>query len=132
MTNSGSLGHACILLLPGEDSGAGYEFDAVYTADVLRNAAGEPLSFLHVSRAEIDLPPDTNPYADAVYRRAAENLAAVLGDKQGEQKMTNIVDNIEELTANANRIARLLVDAALELWPSEGGSRRRGWIGWVG
>src|SRR3954469_23461385 len=33
-----------------------------------------PLSFLHVSRAEIDLPPDTNPYADAVYAKAVANF----------------------------------------------------------
>ena len=39
-------------------------------------AAGNPLSFLHVSRAEIDLPPDTNPYADAVYAKAARELSA--------------------------------------------------------
>ena len=40
-------------------------------------AHGNPLSFLHVSRAEIDLPPDTDPYADAVYDKAARNFAAL-------------------------------------------------------
>jgi uncharacterized protein (DUF1015 family) len=34
----------------------------------------DPLSFLHVSRAEIDLPPGTDPYSDAVYARAAANF----------------------------------------------------------
>ena len=33
-----------------------------------------PYSFLHVSRAEIDLPPGTNPYADAVYAAAAHQF----------------------------------------------------------
>jgi uncharacterized protein (DUF1015 family) len=37
-------------------------------------AAGNPLSFLHVSRAEIDLPASTDPYADAVYNLALENF----------------------------------------------------------
>ncbi len=37
-------------------------------------AAGNPLSFLHVSRAEIDLPAATDPYSDAVYQRALENF----------------------------------------------------------
>ena len=47
----------------------------VVTADEARAlAADNPLSFLHVSRAEIDLPASANPYDDAVYRRAAENL----------------------------------------------------------
>jgi uncharacterized protein (DUF1015 family) len=48
----------------------------VVTADEARALAhGKPLSFLHVSRAEIDLPPDTNPYSDQVYERAAANFA---------------------------------------------------------
>lgn len=35
---------------------------------------GNPLSFLHVDRAEIDLPPGTSPYEKAVYEKAKENL----------------------------------------------------------
>jgi uncharacterized protein (DUF1015 family) len=47
----------------------------VVTADEARAlAAGNPLSFLHVTRSEIDLPPATNPYDAAVYARAADNL----------------------------------------------------------
>jgi uncharacterized protein (DUF1015 family) len=46
----------------------------VVNADEARALASDPLSFLHVSRAEIDLPADTNPYADAVYARAAANF----------------------------------------------------------
>jgi uncharacterized protein (DUF1015 family) len=34
-----------------------------------------PWSFLHISRAEVDLPEGTNPYAPEVYAKAAENLA---------------------------------------------------------
>jgi uncharacterized protein (DUF1015 family) len=53
----------------------------VVTADEARALAhGKPLSFLHVSRAEIDLPPDTNPYSDTVYERAAANFAALKRD----------------------------------------------------
>lgn len=32
-----------------------------------------PFSFLRIVRAEVDLPPDTDPYADVVYQRAVEN-----------------------------------------------------------
>ena len=49
-------------------------YDVVSTAEARTLAAGNPLSFLHVSRAEIDLPDGTDPYADAVYARAAENF----------------------------------------------------------
>jgi uncharacterized protein (DUF1015 family) len=56
---------------------AAVPYDVVSTDEARMLAAGDPLSFLHVSRAEIDLPPDTNPYADAVYARAVENFAAL-------------------------------------------------------
>ena len=51
----------------------------VMTADEARAMArGKPWSFLHVSRPEIDLPPDTDPHADAVYAKGAANLARML------------------------------------------------------
>lgn len=37
-------------------------------------AAGNPLSFLHVTRSEIDLPEATDPHSDAVYALARKNL----------------------------------------------------------
>jgi uncharacterized protein (DUF1015 family) len=54
---------------------AAVPYDVVNADEARELAAGNPLSFLHVSRAEIDLAPDISPYDDAVYRRAAENLA---------------------------------------------------------
>jgi uncharacterized protein (DUF1015 family) len=52
---------------------ASVPYDVVNT-DEARALASDPLSFLHVSRAEIDLPAGTNPYADAVYARAVSNF----------------------------------------------------------
>src|SRR6185369_14632072 len=52
---------------------ASVPYDVVNT-DEARALATDPLSFLHVSRAEVDLPADTNPYADAVYARAVSNF----------------------------------------------------------
>ena len=54
---------------------AAVPYDVVNTEEARALASGNDLSFLHVSRAEIDLPPDTNPYADVVYRTAAERFA---------------------------------------------------------
>lgn len=54
---------------------AAVPYDVVTTEEARALAAGNELSFLHVSRAEIDLPPGTNPYADIVYRTAAERFA---------------------------------------------------------
>ena len=56
---------------------AAVPYDVVNTEEAQSLAAANPLSFLHVSRAEIDLPADTNPYADTVYAKAAENLKAL-------------------------------------------------------
>lgn len=53
---------------------AAVPYDVVSRDEAAALAAGNPLSFLHVSRAEIDLPPDADPYADAVYAKAAENF----------------------------------------------------------
>lgn len=49
-------------------------YDVVSTAEARELAAGNLWSFLHVSRAEIDLPDATDPYSDTVYRKAAENF----------------------------------------------------------
>jgi uncharacterized protein (DUF1015 family) len=54
---------------------AAVPYDVVNTEEARALASGNDLSFLHVSRAEIDLPPETNPYADIVYRTAAERFA---------------------------------------------------------
>jgi uncharacterized protein (DUF1015 family) len=52
-------------------------YDVVSTAEARDLASGNPLSFLHVTRSEIDLPDGTDPYSPQVYRKAAENFAAL-------------------------------------------------------
>ena len=59
---------------------AAVPYDVVNTDEARALADGNPLSFLHVSRAEIDLPAGTDPHADAVYGRAADNFAALKTD----------------------------------------------------
>ena len=53
---------------------AAVPYDVVTTSEARKLASGRPLSFLHVSRPEIDLPEGTDPHSDAVYGRAAENF----------------------------------------------------------
>jgi uncharacterized protein (DUF1015 family) len=53
---------------------AAVPYDVVTAAEAASLADGNPRSFLRVSRAEIELPPQTNPYADDVYQRAAVNF----------------------------------------------------------
>jgi uncharacterized protein (DUF1015 family) len=52
---------------------ASVPYDVVNTAEARALAADNPLSFLHVSRPEIDLPDGTDPYSDQVYRKALDN-----------------------------------------------------------
>ena len=56
---------------------AAVPYDVVSTDEARALADGNPLSFLRVSRAELELPAGTDPYSDAVYERAAENFAAL-------------------------------------------------------
>ena len=49
-------------------------YDVLNTAEARVRAAGKPWSFLHISKPEIDLPEDTDPYAPEVYAKGAENL----------------------------------------------------------
>jgi uncharacterized protein (DUF1015 family) len=53
---------------------ASVPYDVVNADEARALASGEPLSFLHVTRSEIDLPAGTPAYADEVYARAAANL----------------------------------------------------------
>jgi len=57
---------------------AAVPYDVVSTSEARSLAAGNPLSFLHVSRAEIGLPDGTDPYDRQVYERAAHNLEALV------------------------------------------------------
>ena len=53
-------------------------YDVLNSAEARERASGRPWSFLHISRAEIDLPEDTDPYDPAVYAKSAENLQKML------------------------------------------------------
>lgn len=55
-------------------------YDVVNTSEARELAAGKPLSFLHVSRPEIDLPDGTDVYSDAVYEKAARNYEKLKSD----------------------------------------------------
>ena len=66
---------------------AAVPYDVVDTEEARALAAGNPLSFLHVSRAEIDLPADVDPHDDMVYRTAAERYRALKREAPMVQEM---------------------------------------------
>ncbi|CAK0773043.1 conserved hypothetical protein [Gammaproteobacteria bacterium] len=49
-------------------------YDVISLEEARALGLGKPWSFVHVSRAEIDLPEGTHPYAPEVYAKAKENL----------------------------------------------------------
>ena len=59
---------------------ASVPYDVVNTAEARALANGNALSFLHVSRPEIDLPPGTDIYSDAVYKKAVENFEKLIAE----------------------------------------------------
>lgn len=55
-------------------------YDVLDSKEAAELAKGKPMSFLHISKAEIDLPEGTNPYSEAVYKKAAENFEKLIKD----------------------------------------------------
>jgi uncharacterized protein (DUF1015 family) len=53
---------------------AAVPYDVVNRAEAMALAAGNPYSFLHVGRSDIDLPEDMDPYNPRVYSKAREAL----------------------------------------------------------
>ena len=59
---------------------ASLPYDVMDTDEACAMAAGNPDSFLHVVRSEIDLPVGADPYSDAVYDGAASALRMLLSN----------------------------------------------------
>jgi uncharacterized protein (DUF1015 family) len=53
-------------------------YDVLSSAEARERAQGKPLSFLHISKPEIDLDSTVDPYDSAIYQRAAENFARMI------------------------------------------------------
>jgi uncharacterized protein (DUF1015 family) len=63
-------------------------YDVLNSEEARQRVEGRPWSFLHVSKAEIDLPVGTDPYDQAVYAKSAENFSRMRQEgvlKQDEQ-----------------------------------------------
>jgi uncharacterized protein (DUF1015 family) len=55
-------------------------YDVMSSAEAREMAHGNPLSFLHVSKPEIDLPEKTDPYSPQVYAKGRENFSKLIND----------------------------------------------------
>jgi uncharacterized protein (DUF1015 family) len=59
---------------------AAVPYDVVSTYEARALADGNPLSFLHVTRSEIDLPREIDPYSPKVYAQAVANFERIKRD----------------------------------------------------
>jgi uncharacterized protein (DUF1015 family) len=59
---------------------ASLPYDVMNTAEAREMAKGNPCSFLHVSRAEIDFPVNTDEHSQQVYDKAKENFYKMISD----------------------------------------------------
>jgi uncharacterized protein (DUF1015 family) len=62
------------------DAVAAPPYDVLSSAEARQQASGKPLSFLHISKPEIDLPEGTDPFDDAVYAKGGENIRRMIED----------------------------------------------------
>jgi uncharacterized protein (DUF1015 family) len=53
-------------------------YDVLSRDEAVKMAEGNPLSFLHVEKSEIDLPPDVDPADDRVFQTARDNLQRLI------------------------------------------------------
>lgn len=59
---------------------AALPYDVMNSDEAREKVINAPYSFLHVDKAEVDLPVGTDLYSDAVYAKAAENLEKLVSD----------------------------------------------------
>jgi uncharacterized protein (DUF1015 family) len=55
-----------------------YPYDVVDADEARKLTSGDPYSFLHVVRSEVDLPPEIDPHDERVYAKARENLQSMV------------------------------------------------------
>lgn len=67
---------------------ASFPYDVMNSKEARELAKGNPISFLHVNKPEIDLPEDTNIYDDKVYQKGKENFYKMVEDGVLQQDKT--------------------------------------------
>ncbi len=65
---------------PHAEKVASHPYDVINSKEAREIAEGNPYSFLHVNKPEIDLPAGTDLYSDPVYEQGAKNLKKLIDD----------------------------------------------------
>lgn len=92
---------------------AALPYDVINSEEARVMALGNPYSYFHIDRAEIDLPPELSPYDPAVYQKAATSLADFL--KRGWLKKDNApYFYLYQLTMNGRSQTGLALCASID------------------
>ena len=78
-------------------------YDVMSSDEARQIAAGNPLSFLHVSKPEIDLPPDTDPYAPEVYAKGRENFSRFIAQGAIISPSTRPVSELRTVVTSSSK-----------------------------
>lgn len=92
---------------------ASLPYDVVSRDEAKKLVENNPYSYLHIDRSEVDLPNIKDPYAEEVYEKATENLAA-FQDKGWLEKEHSPYFYIYELTFQNQTQTGLVVTASVE------------------
>jgi uncharacterized protein (DUF1015 family) len=88
-------------------------YDVLNTEEARIRANKRPWSFLHISKPEIDLPVNTNPYSEEVYAKGAENLQNMLQNGILKQD-TQACYYLYSLTMNQHQQTGLVAVASVD------------------
>ncbi|MBC8491493.1 MAG: DUF1015 domain-containing protein [Candidatus Marinimicrobia bacterium] len=88
-------------------------YDVLNSEEARVEAEGNPYSFLHVVKSEIDLPEDTDHYDESVYLKASENLQTMIKNGWLIQDNTDCVYVYRQIM-NGHEQYGLVVDASVE------------------
>ena len=90
-------------------------YDVLNTAEARKRAEGSPWSFLHISRPEIDLPLDTDPYDAAVYAQGKASFDTMLNKGILEQDSATVY-YFYRLVMNGHNQTGLVAVASVEAY----------------
>ena len=88
-------------------------YDVMNRQEAAEMAKGNPYSFLHICRSEIDLPDQPDPYDRSVYEKARDNIAGYLADgvmKQEEKPAIYVYREIMDGRVQTGIVACVSVD----------------------
>ncbi len=91
---------------------AALPYDVMTSKEARVMVKDNPLSFLHIDRAEIDLPENVGIYSDAVYKKAAENLERLMSESYLQDEKP--VYYIYELTMGDHTQTGLVVCTSID------------------